>query len=304
MHHLSGEPPLPASHAPHAPPPACVQAAFVEHPAADGLPGWREAGSGRPLLLLHGWSVCGEAFGGQAALAAHGWRVIAPDHAGHGLSVARPRPATIAGLAGDVAALIERLGLQDVVVAGWSMGAMVGWQLMHARPDLPLAAVGAIDMTPRLVTGPDWPHGLHGRYDEAQAHQMAAHVQRDWASLTAVVAAGLWAAGAQPDPEQAARVARMMSRCDPETLAALWEDMARQDCRPLLRAARVPLFHLYGERSRLYAPPVGAATLALQPTARFAVVPDTGHSPHLERPEVFNAALLRILAQIGIRSGQ
>ncbi len=299
--HSPGESPLNVTQAPSA---ARQRTAFVEHPASTGLPGWREAGAGRPLLLLHGWSVSGEAFGAQAALAGHGWRLIAPDHAGHGLSAARRGPATIASLADDTAALIRHLGLQDVTVVGWSMGAMVAWQLMHASPDLPLAAVGAIDMTPRLTTGPDWPHGLHGRYDDAQASQMAARVRQDWSGLSTAVAAGLWAAGAPADAEQAARVSRMMARCDPPTLASLWEDMARQDFRPALRAARVPLFHLYGERSRLYAPAVGQATLALQPTAGFASIAGAGHSPHVEHPGAFNAALLRMLDAATQRSGQ
>jgi pimeloyl-ACP methyl ester carboxylesterase len=63
----------------------------------------------------------------------------------------------------------------------------------------------------------------------------------------------------------------------------------------LLQAARWPLFHLYGEHSRLYAPAVGRATLALHPAARFATIPGTGHAPHLERPDATNAALLQML---------
>lgn len=270
--------------------------AFVESAARAGLPGWREAGSGRPLLLLHGWSVSGEAFDGQRALALHGYRVIAPDHAGHGLSAAlRPSGATIARLAADLAALMHHLALDDAVVVGWSMGAMVAWELMCSHADLPIAMIGSIDMTPRLVTSADWPHGLHGRYDTAQAAQMAEHIRQDWESLMAPVAAGLWAAGTRADAARTRDVMRMMRQCTPGTLAALWEDMARQDFRVLLQAARWPLFHLYGEHSRLYAPAVGRATLALHPAARFATIPGTGHAPHLERPDATNAALLQML---------
>ncbi|WP_427309981.1 alpha/beta fold hydrolase [Cupriavidus sp. H39] len=269
---------------------------FTVHAARGALPGWRETGQGRPLLLLHGWSVNGEAFDRQRALAPAGFRVIAPDHAGHGLSRQRAS-ATIAALAQDVAALVRHLGVADVVVAGWSMGAMVAWALLRDQPQLPLAAVGSIDMTPRLVTGPDWPHGLHGHYDMAQARQMADRVRADWPRLAPSVASGLWAAGRRPEPAATQRIAHMAQQCDAAALAGLWEDMARQDFRETLRAARLPLFHLYGEASRLYAPQVGVATQALQPAAGFSVVAAAGHSPHLEQAEAFNAALLALIRQ-------
>lgn len=277
--------PLPAS--PAAPP-------FAVHPACDALPGWREAGQGRPLLLLHGWSVNGAAFDGQRALALAGFRVIAPDHAGHGLSRHRAG-ATVAALARDVAALIGHLGLADVVVAGWSMGALVAWALLRDQPQLPLAAIGSIDMTPRMATGPGWPYGLHGHYDMAHARQMAGRVRADWPRLAPSVASGLWAAGTCPDAAATQRIAHMAQQCDAAALASLWEDMARQDFRDTLRGARLPLFHLYGEASRLYAPSVGIATRALQPAAGFSVVAGAGHSPHMEQAQAFNAALLALV---------
>jgi len=289
----------------HAPPdhaaPSPASFSFTEYPAHADLPGWREAGTGRPLLLLHGWSVPGQAFAGQAALAQRGYRVIAPDHAGHGLSV-RWRPAaggTIAGLADGVAGLIDALDLRDAIVVGWSMGAMVAWELARGRPrqwlEPRVAAIGAIDMTPRLMTAPDWPHGLHGGYTAAQAWQMAAQVRRHWHGMVPLVGAGLWADGVEPPAHEAARVREWMACCDAGALAELWLDMSRQDYRQTLREATVPLFCLYGERSRLYRPPLAAAMAALQPALRAATIPGTGHSPHLERPQDFNDALLQMI---------
>jgi len=292
---------------------AAIDAGFEVFAARGLLPGWRETGRGRPLLLLHGWSVPGTVFAGQAALARLGWRVIAPDHAGHGLSRGLPGAAQagIARLAEDTAALIRHLGLEDVVVVGWSMGAMVAWHLMQDHPGLPLAAVGAIDMTPRLLTGPDWPHGLRGGYDAEMAEQMAARVQRDWPALAPAVAAELWADGQPPVRGQAhqaalsALVAHGQRQCDPAALAALWQDMARQDLRQVLRDARLPVLLLHGECSRLYGPAVAAAVAALQPAALRCTIDGAGHSPHLEQPAAFNAALLALLekAEAG-RSGE
>jgi pimeloyl-ACP methyl ester carboxylesterase len=89
---------------------------------------YRELGSGRPLVLLHGLS--GDAafwLGPAEAFAARGYRVILPDFRGHGRS-AKPHeaaayPADV--LADDGLALVEHLGLYDFDLGGYSLGARI-----------------------------------------------------------------------------------------------------------------------------------------------------------------------------------
>jgi pimeloyl-ACP methyl ester carboxylesterase len=90
---------------------------------------WYELGEGRPVLLLHGLFSDAETnwirFGHAAEIAARGFRVIMPDLRAHGHS-ARPHdeasyPPDI--LARDGLALIERLGLTDYDLGGYSLGA-------------------------------------------------------------------------------------------------------------------------------------------------------------------------------------
>jgi 3-oxoadipate enol-lactonase len=63
------------------------------------------------------------------------FRVIRVDHRGHGGSPVPPGPYRIADLAGDVLALLDRLGLQRVSWCGLSMGGMVGMYLASTTPD-------------------------------------------------------------------------------------------------------------------------------------------------------------------------
>jgi pimeloyl-ACP methyl ester carboxylesterase len=102
---------------------------------------WREVGSGRPFVLLHGLMGSGALLAGQSlvpALAGHGYRVIVPDLRGHGDS-GRPHdsacyPADI--LADDMLALIGFLGLGDYDLGGYSMGGKLVLRLLArgARP--------------------------------------------------------------------------------------------------------------------------------------------------------------------------
>ena len=111
-------------------------------PRLDGVElAWREVGSGRPFVLLHGLMGSGALLAGQglvAALAGRGYRVILPDLRGHGDSGRPHDPACYAPdiLADDMLALIEHLGLEDYDLGGYSMGGKLVLRLLArgARP--------------------------------------------------------------------------------------------------------------------------------------------------------------------------
>jgi pimeloyl-ACP methyl ester carboxylesterase len=96
----------------------------------DGLElAYREMGTGRPLVLIHGYfstaTVNWVRYGHAAKLAAHGYRVVMPDLRGHGDS-AKPHdpvfyPPDV--LVDDSLALLEHLELTDYDLGGYSLGA-------------------------------------------------------------------------------------------------------------------------------------------------------------------------------------
>jgi pimeloyl-ACP methyl ester carboxylesterase len=84
--------------------------------------------SGAPIILFHGWPYDIHAFAEVAPiLAAKGHRVIVPHLRGHGTtlfhSASTPRNAQQAALAADGIALMDALGIQKAVVAGFDWGA-------------------------------------------------------------------------------------------------------------------------------------------------------------------------------------
>lgn len=90
---------------------------------------WREVGTGRPLILLHGLfsnaAVNWIKFGHAGLLAGAGFRVIMPDLRAHGDSDAPHDPAAYPAdvLAQDLADLIAYLSLSDYDLGGFSLGA-------------------------------------------------------------------------------------------------------------------------------------------------------------------------------------
>ena len=63
-----------------------------------------DLGTGRPLVLLHGWSVDAGLFAAQHPLAGQGFRVITADLPGHGRDPRRGDGLTIADLGDALAA--------------------------------------------------------------------------------------------------------------------------------------------------------------------------------------------------------
>jgi pimeloyl-ACP methyl ester carboxylesterase len=89
---------------------------------------WRETGTGRPVILLHGLFSSAYVnwikFGTAARVAEVGFRVIMPDLRCHGDSAAPHDPAAYSAdvLACDVEALVAHLGLIDFDLGGFSLG--------------------------------------------------------------------------------------------------------------------------------------------------------------------------------------
>jgi pimeloyl-ACP methyl ester carboxylesterase len=80
-------------------------------------------GTGRPVVLIHGWPLSGEAWKDQVpALEAAGYRVITYDRRGFGRSDKPKAGYTYDSLAEDLHTLLVELDLEDVTLVGFSMG--------------------------------------------------------------------------------------------------------------------------------------------------------------------------------------
>lgn len=257
-----------------------------------------EAGSGSPLLLLHG----GE-FGGDAeicwervlpGLAAH-HRVVAPDILGFGqtdkvVDLLDGRGRRIAHLA----SFCRLLGLEDVVVVGNSMGGMLALHdAARPRPQLPAAALislagggrlsasehtdamfeydGSIDAMRRIVAAlfasPAWP-----------ADQ--AYVERRHASS---IAPGAWEAVA------AARFRRPL----------LDGEQAASSPRSEIDYAAIglPTLIVSGAEDKIKPPGWADEVCALIPDSRHVSIPAAGHCPQIEAPEATLAVILEFTAK-------
>jgi pimeloyl-ACP methyl ester carboxylesterase len=92
-------------------------------------------GAGRPMILLHGGLGSGEMFAPILPTLADHHQVIVVDLQGHGRTADIDRPIDVRLMAGDIAALIDHLGLQKPDVVGYSLGGGVALQVAIKHPE-------------------------------------------------------------------------------------------------------------------------------------------------------------------------
>lgn len=251
---------------------------------------FEDEGEGRPLVLLHGLMAHSGFFRAQRALADR-FRIVTIDLRGHGDSRGAGDGATIETLAGDVAELAASLDLRDAVGVGWSLGAAVLWHVLTGPECGRFAGAVVVDMTARVMNTSGWDLGLSSDVCEARAQAIAS----DFESFAAAAGAAIFA---EPRHPLSPWAAEEFARNDAAAIGSLWASLVGQDFRPRLAEIRQPTLVVHGARSHLYGADTADHLVAALPDATAVRFDHSGHAPHLEQPELFNAALCEFAASL------
>lgn len=247
---------------------------------------YETAGSGTPLLFIHGLGSSALDWEHQIAAFAQTHQVIALDLRGHGRSGDPAGPYSIRGFAADVTRLLDTLNCGAVHVVGVSLGGGIAFQLALDAPQRVRSLV-IVNSAPEMI--------LRTPLQKFAIWQRRKLVQ--WLGLPkfgAILSKKLF-----PDPAQsrerenfARRFAANRERPYRDTLNALigWSVTAR------LGELRVPTLVVSADRD--YTPVAFKQAYVEQlPNARLVVIPDSHHAVPMERPEAFNRVLADFLRE-------
>lgn len=253
--------------------------------------GPQDGGTGDPVVLLHAFPLHGGMWEPQAAALAGSRRVIVPDYPGFGRAAAEPVPAVpeIGYYAEALRELLDRLGLERVVLGGISMGGYVAFAALREFPERVSGLVLA-DTNP----APDTEKAREGRNETA-----ARVAQGGVEALPGLMAERLLSEHTRRErPETVERVRRMMLESSPDgVVAALGAMRERPDSTPLLGQIRAPALVVGGEEDLLSPPQTMAEMANAIPESRHVVLSEAGHLSNLESPEKFSAALSGFLEE-------
>lgn len=262
--------------------------------------GYRRAGDGEPVLLIHGLAGSSRTWDDVIAPLAEHHDVIAPDLLGHGESAKPLGDYSLGAFASGLRDLLSVLGVGSVTIVGHSFGGGVAMQLAYQHPHLVdrLVLVGSgglgreVSWLLRMLALPGaellMPIGIPKPIVD-RATDLGRMLGRR--NIRSPKLAEMWRAysslaGAQ---NRSAFVRTMRGVIDPAGQVVSANDR-------LYLAAHIPTLIVWGDHDGII--PVEHARTAheLIPTSRLEILADVGHFPHVEAPERFNDVLIDFLA--------
>jgi len=246
-----------------------------------------DVGSGPAVVLLHGYPFNRSLWRSQVAALQQNHRVIVPDLRGHGESAIVPGPSTMELMAGDVAGLLENLDIAQATIGGLSMGGYVALAFCRLFPSRVRSLIFAATRA-------------QGDNDEAKRNREVQATKARQEGMEGIADALLpkllTADTVTKRPEIVKHLRGMMASTDPEGAAAALEGMAiRQDQTSFLSQIAVPTLIMVGSEDAI-TPPADAELMHRESSlSRLEIIKGAGHVLNLEKPEDFNAAVMKFL---------
>ncbi|MEA5360910.1 alpha/beta hydrolase [Amycolatopsis sp., V23-08] len=256
----------------------------------------RVSGSGRPLVLLHGFPASSFEWARVEPLVARRHTVVTFDFLGFGASE-KPRGHrySVFEQADLAEALIGSLGFDAVTLVAYDYGAIVASELLARDRSFTIdrcvflnAGLYADQYRPRLIQRASlWPVAgnlLARSLTERQFFRSWSRVFSPEHPLDPELAGLHYRAlrAGDPDPGLTARLLRYI----PERAAH------RDRLEPVFTGTPVPLSFLWGMRDPVSGPRVARELRSRNADADIVEYPDLGHCPHIEAPERVTADIL------------
>ena len=246
--------------------PADARTGRVEN---DGASIWyADCGDGPAVILLHGGLGNAGNWGYQVApLVEAGYRVILIDSRGHGRSTRDDRPYSYQLMSTDVSTVMDALSIARAAVVGWSDGACTGMILGHHQPD---RVAGILFFACNVD-----PSGTHPFEMTPLIERCFSRHKQDYAALS-------------PTPEkfdEFVEAVGLMQRTQPDYSAAE------------LGEIRVPMTFLHSEGDEFIRREHAEYLARTVPGAELVVLEGVTHFAPVQRPHLFNGAMMTFLAR-------
>jgi pimeloyl-ACP methyl ester carboxylesterase len=240
-------------------------------------------GEGPAILLVHGYPLDRTMWADQVG-GLDGYRRIVPDLRGMGRSDAPDLGYGMSIYADDLAALLDTLGVDDVILCGFSMGGYVAFEFLRRWRQRVRALV--------LVSTRAEADTAEGR----RARDAAAALAREsgaGAVAESMLGKMLTPATLKGFPDLGERVRALMAATPvPGIVGALSAMRDRPDSMDLLPTLeKIPALVVVGEEDQLTPPDRARAMAKALPDARLVVIPGAAHLTTMEKPEEVTRAI-------------
>jgi pimeloyl-ACP methyl ester carboxylesterase len=256
-------------------------------------------GTGRPVVLIHGWPLSAESWKAQVpVLKAAGYRVVAYDRRGFGRSDKPADGYEYDTLADDLAGVLEDLDLRDATLVGFSMGGgeVARYIARHGEQRL-RSVVFASAVPPYMLKSADNPEGP---LTQAKADEMRQGLEQDRSTFFDGFTTDFFSAKGElkvSEKERQAAIA-LCEQSDQTAALGCMKAFGTTDFRDDLKKVTVPTLVLHGDSDGTVPfEGSGKRTAAAIAGSEVVVLEDAPHGCNASHPEQFNAALVAFLAR-------
>ncbi|MBB4079977.1 pimeloyl-ACP methyl ester carboxylesterase [Lewinella aquimaris] len=254
---------------------------------------YQEYGSGKPVVFIHGWPLCGDMFEYQLEpLSREGLRCIAYDRRGFGYSSKVGDSYNYDTLADDLNAVLTELDLRDVTLVGFSMGGgEVARYIGKYGEDRLAAAVLVSSVTPYMLKTDD-----HEGVEWDVFQGMIDGIRKDRPEFLANWAKNFYGVGLLSHPVSDAFQAWTLGMALTGSSTAAIDYIAafgKTDFRRDLQKFTIPTLIVHGEDDKIVPVKVGGdATKELLPSAIYHKYDDAPHGLFYTHKERLNRDIL------------
>jgi pimeloyl-ACP methyl ester carboxylesterase len=254
-------------------------------------------GSGRPVVLIHGWPLSAQAWEPQVSvLRDAGYRVVAYDRRGFGRSDKPESGYSYDTLADDLQRVMDQCELQDVTLVGFSMGGGEVARFIGRHGESRLrSVVFAAAVPPYLMRTADNPEGPLA---PEKAQQTKRALQEDRASFFDLFTKDFFSAHGvlQVSEAQRSEAVALCNQSAQHAALACMDSFVTTDFREDLKKVTVPTLVIHGEADAIV-PLEGSGLRTHRAVAHSQLVKVKGapHGLNVSHAQVFNDALLLFL---------
>jgi sigma-B regulation protein RsbQ len=198
--------------------------------------------------------------------------------------------STLGGHASDVVEICRVLELEDVVLVGHSVSAMIVALAAIEAPEL-VSDVVMVAPSPCYVDDPS--SGYVGGFTDADIDGLLDSLDSNYYAWAAAMAPMIM--GNPSAPELGEQLSGSFCRTDPDLARAFATVTFRSDCRPLMPRLTTRTLLLQCSEDMLAPPEVGRYLQRTIPDSTLVELAATGHCPHVSAPEETGAAIRRHL---------
>ncbi|HEV2120944.1 MAG TPA: alpha/beta hydrolase [Candidatus Bathyarchaeia archaeon] len=260
---------------------------------------YEDHGSGKPVVLIHGYPLSGASWEKQLpVLLAGGYRVITYDRRGFGKSSKPTSGYNYDTFAEDLQKLVNHLGLHDFALVGFSMGGgeVARYMGRYGSKDVS-KAVFISSVPPYLLKAPDNPEGVDGSaFDGIQAA-----IKADRYAFFTEFFKNFYNTDqflGKRVSEQAVQASWNIAASAGATASLACVSTWLEDFRKDLARVQVPVLVIHGDADRIVPfPASGQRTAKMVPGARLVVVKDGPHFISWTHSDEVSAALLSFLKE-------